>query len=158
MLGELKSLKSRGGRLFILGVGGSAANASHATNDFRKIAKIEAYAPTDNVALLTAWTNDQSWEAPFYRYLEESNLNEKDAILVLSVGGGNEKTSVNLISAINVAKMRRATVLGIVSRDGGFTKERADVCVLIPIVNQANITPHAESFQAVIWHYLANNI
>lgn len=159
MLEELKKIKQRG-RLFILGVGGSAANASHAVNDFRKIAHMEAYAPTDNVAELTARTNDDGWNKIFVDWLSRSRINNKDAVLILSVGGGNveKNVSVNLAEAIFLAKKAQAKVLGIVSRDGGETKKYADVCVLIPVVNNDNITPHAESFQAVIWHYLANNI
>ena len=155
MLDILKNLK---GRLFILGVGGSAANASHAVNDFRKVAGIEAYAPTDNVAELTARTNDDGWNKVFVDWLSVSKLDEHDCLLVLSVGGGNENVSVNLVEALNYAYEKNAKILGIVSRDGGHTKRVADVCVLIPIVNDKTITPHAESFQEIIWHYLVNNI
>lgn len=155
----LAKTKDRGGRLFILGVGGSAANASHAVNDFRKIAGFEAYAPTDNVAELTAQTNDVGWATIFSQWLTGSRLTEKDCVMVLSVGGGNQTrgVSVNLIRAIEYAKMRGASVIGIVGRDGGFTKANADACVLVPTVNENNITPHAESFQAVVWHLIVNH-
>lgn len=158
MLDELRALKERGGRLFILGVGGSAANASHAVNDFRKIAGIEAYAPTDNVAELTAITNDIGWDATFANWLEVSRGQAGDALLVLSVGGGSPTTSQNIVEALNHAREKGIKILGIVSRSGGETKRLANACILIPIVNERNITPHAESFQAVIWHYLVNNL
>ena len=145
-------LRARGGRLFILGVGGSAANASHAVNDFRKLAGIEAYAPTDNVSELTARTNDDGWPSVFAEWLKGSRLNEKDAILVLSVGGGSLNVSPNLVSALQLAKERGSAILGIVGRDGGYTAQVADVAVVIPTVNPANITPHTEAFQAVVWH------
>jgi D-sedoheptulose 7-phosphate isomerase len=150
----LASVRARGGRLFILGVGGSAANASHAVNDFRKIAGIEAYAPTDNVSELTARTNDDGWQSVFAEWLKESRLNEKDALLVLSVGGGNleKNISPNLVSALKLAKERNSAILGIVGRDGGFTAQVADVAIVIPTANPANITPHTEAFQAVVWH------
>jgi len=151
---ELVALRQRGGRLFILGVGGSAANASHAVNDFRKIAGLEAYAPTDNVSELTARTNDEGWASVFVEWLRGSRLNSKDTILVLSVGGGNieKNVSPNLVSALQFAKQIGARVLGIVGKDGGFTATVADACVVIPVVNASNITPHTEAFQAVIWH------
>jgi len=155
MLAELREI---GGRLFILGVGGSAANASHAVNDFRKIAGIEAYAPTDNVAELTAWTNDESWECVFARWLRGSKLNQKDAIMILSVGGGSEKASLNLVRAMEYAKERGASIMALVSRDGGKALELADAAVLVPVVSNERITPHAEGWQAVIWHLLANCI
>ncbi|MFT3780992.1 MAG: SIS domain-containing protein [Nibricoccus sp.] len=151
---ELAALRSGGGRLFILGVGGSAANASHAVNDFRKIAGIEAYAPTDNVSELTARTNDEGWASVFVEWLRGSRLNAKDGVLVLSVGGGNleKNVSPNLVSALQFAKEVGARVLGIVGKDGGFTATVADACVIVPTVNTNNITPHTEAFQAVIWH------
>jgi len=148
----LVDVRARGGRLFILGVGGSAANASHAVNDFRKIAGIECYAPTDNVSELTARTNDEGWSSVFAEWLKGSRLNEKDAVLVLSVGGGNKNVSANLVAALKLAKERSSAVLGIVGRDGGYTRQVADVVVVIPPVNPANITPHTEAFQAVVWH------
>lgn len=151
---ELVALRERGGRLFILGVGGSAANASHAVNDFRKLAGLECYAPTDNVSELTARTNDEGWATVFVEWLRGSRLNAKDALLVLSVGGGDLERNVSpgLVSAIDLAKETGARVLGIVGRDGGHTARRADACVLVPVVNPANVTPHTEAFQAVVWH------
>ena len=148
----LAAVRAGGGRLFILGVGGSAANASHAVNDFRKLAGIEAYAPTDNVSELTARTNDEGWPSVFAEWLKGSRLNGKDAILVLSVGGGSLNVSPNLVSALQLAKERGSAVLGIVGRDGGYTAQVADVAIVIPTVNPANITPHTEAFQAVVWH------
>src|SRR6266700_662703 len=146
--------RQNGGRLFVLGVGGSAANAAHAVNDFRKLAGVEAYAPTDNVAELTARTNDDGWPSVFAEWLKGSRLNEKDAILVLSVGGGSleKNVSPNLVSALQLAKERGSAILGIVGRDGGYTGLVADVAIVIPTVNRANITPHSEAFQAVVWH------
>lgn len=151
---ELVALRERGGRLFILGVGGSAANASHAVNDFRKLAGLECYAPTDNVSELTARTNDEGWATVFVEWLRGSRLNAKDALLVLSVGGGDLERNVSpgLVSAIDLAKETGARVLGIVGRDGGHTARCADACVLVPVVNPANVTPHTEAFQAVVWH------
>jgi D-sedoheptulose 7-phosphate isomerase len=148
----LAAVRARGGRLFILGVGGSAANASHAVNDFRKLAEIEAYAPTDNVSELTARTNDEGWPSVFAEWLKGSRLNGKDAILVMSVGGGSQNVSPNLVSALQLARERGSTILGIVGRDGGYTAQVADVAIVIPTVNPANITPHTEAFQAVVWH------
>ena len=150
----LASVRTRGGRLFILGVGGSAANASHAVNDFRKLAGIESYAPTDNVSELTARTNDDGWPSVFAEWLKGSRLNEKDAILVLSVGGGSleKNVSPNLVSALQFAKERGSAILGIIGRDGGYTAQVADVAIVIPTVNSANVTPHSEAFQAVVWH------
>src|SRR5256714_4294160 len=155
----LAAVRARGGRLFILGVGGSAANASHAVNDFRKLGGIEAYAPTDNVSELTARTNDDGWPSVFAEWLKGSRLNAKDAVLVLSVGGGSleKNVSPNLVSALQLAKERGSAVLGIVGRDGGYTAQVADVCVIIPTVNPANTTPHAEAFQAVVWHLLVSH-
>lgn len=150
----LASVRARGGRLFVLGVGGSAANASHAVNDFRKIAGIESYAPTDNVSELTARTNDEGWPSVFAEWLKGSRLNQHDAVLVLSVGGGNaeKNVSANLVAALKLAKERGAAVLGIVGRDGGYTRQVADVTIVIPTVNAATTTPHTEAFQAVVWH------
>ena len=146
-VGELVAMRQRGGRLFILGVGGSAANASHAVNDFRKIAGLEAYAPTDNVSELTARTNDEGWASVFVEWLRGSRLNSKDAILVLSVGGGNieKNVSPNLVTALQLAKQVGARVIGIVGKDGGYTAKVADACVIVPTVNANNITPHSEA-------------
>jgi D-sedoheptulose 7-phosphate isomerase len=150
----LAQLRARGGRLFILGVGGSASNAAHAVNDFRKIAGIETYSPTDNVSELTARTNDEGWETVFAEWLKGSRLNAKDGILVFSVGGGDLERNVspNIVRAIQHAKQVGATVCGIVGRDGGYTATVADACVIVPTVNAAHVTPHAEAFQAVVWH------
>jgi D-sedoheptulose 7-phosphate isomerase len=150
----LAAVRARGGRLFILGVGGSAANASHAVNDFRKLAGMECYAPTDNVSELTARTNDDGWTSVFAEWLKGSRLSKKDALLVLSVGGGSleKNVSPNLVSALQLAKERGSAILGIVGRDGGHTARVADVAIVIPTVNPANITPHSEAFQAVVWH------
>jgi len=155
----LKVTRERGGRLFILGVGGSAANASHAVNDFRKIVGLETYAPTDNVSELTARTNDEGWASVFDSWLKTSRLSSKDAVLVFSVGGGNleKNVSPNLVAALNFAKEAGATILGIVGRDGGYTAQVADACVIIPTVNPINTTPHAEAFQAVVWHLLVSH-
>ncbi|PWT95463.1 MAG: sugar isomerase [Blastocatellia bacterium] len=150
----LAALRTRGGRLFVLGVGGSAANASHAVNDFRKLAGIESYAPTDNVSELTARTNDDGWTSVFADWLKGSRLSEKDAILVLSVGGGSleKNVSPNLVAALQLADERGSAILGIVGRDGGYTAEVADAAIVIPTVNIANVTPHTEAFQAIVWH------
>jgi len=147
------------GRLFILGVGGSAANASHAVNDFRKIAGIESYAPTDNVSELTARTNDDGWASVFSSWLEVSKLKPNDTVFILSVGGGNleKNVSPNLVSALQYAKKVGSNVMGIVGRDGGFTATVADACVIIPTPNPINTTPHAEAFQAVIWHLFVSH-
>jgi D-sedoheptulose 7-phosphate isomerase len=156
---ELVGLRGRGGRLFILGVGGSAANASHAVNDFRKIAGLEAYAPTDNVSELTARTNDEGWASVFAEWLLGSKLNARDCLLILSVGGGNlaQNVSPNLVAALQLAKKVGARVIGIVGKDGGFTATVADACVIVPTVNPNNITPHSEAFQAVIWHLFVSH-
>jgi D-sedoheptulose 7-phosphate isomerase len=150
----LATVRARGGRLFILGVGGSAANASHAVNDFRKLVGMECYAPTDNVSELTARTNDDGWESVFAEWLKGSRLNQKDALLVLSVGGGSLERNIspNLVAALQLAKERGSAILGIVGRDGGYTAQVADVVIVIPTVNPANVTPHTEAFQAVVWH------
>jgi len=155
----LASVRERGGRLFILGVGGSAANASHAVNDFRKIAGLECYAPTDNVSELTARTNDEGWSTVFAEWLKGSRINDKDALLILSVGGGNleKNVSPNLVAALQLAKERGASVLGIVGRDGGYTAKVADACCVIPTVNPQNVTPHSEAFQGVVWHLLVSH-
>ena len=148
-----------GGRLFILGVGGSAGNASHAVNDFRKIAGIESYAPTDNVSELTARVNDEGWETVFSRWLETSRINTKDIVLVFSVGGGNEEKniSVNIVQALKVARGVQAKIVGVVGRDGGYTAKVADGCVIVPTVNPETVTPHVESFQAVLWHLIVTH-
>lgn len=156
MIDALRVLRPRKGRLFILGVGGSATNASHAVNDSRKIAGIEAYAPTDNVSELTARTNDDGWGTVFANWLRVSRLNPKDALLIFSVGGGSESTSKNLVQAMLYAKEVGATVLSVVSRDGGRAKDLSTVTVLIPIVAQARTTAHAEGWQAVLWHLIVN--
>ena len=154
----LKMVRDAGGRLFILGVGGSAANASHAVNDFRKIGKIETYAPTDNVSELTARTNDEGWETTFTEWLKISRINEKDAVMVFSVGGGSATTSLNIVNALKLAKEKGAKVISIVSRNGGYSKEVSDACVLIPVVDNDRITPHAEGWQGVVWHLMVNAI
>ena len=150
----LAELRSRGGRLFLLGVGGSAANCSHAVNDFRKLAGIEAYTPCDNVAELTARTNDEGWATVFEAWLKTSRANDKDAVFVLSVGGGDRERNVsaNLVAALDEAKRRGVKIYGIVGRDGGYTKRVGDEVVVVPTVDSSRITPHAEAFQAVIWH------
>ncbi len=155
----LAGIKAEGGRLFFLGVGGSAGNCSHAVNDFRKIVGIECYAPTDNVSELTARTNDDGWASIFVEWLKISKLSAKDALFILSVGGGNleKNISPNLVEAIKHAKVVGAKVTGIVGRDGGYTAQAADVCVIIPTVNPDTITPHSEAFQAVIWHLLVSH-
>jgi D-sedoheptulose 7-phosphate isomerase len=159
MVERLASLRKRGGRLFFLGVGGSAANCSHAVNDFRKIAGIEAYAPTDNVSELTARTNDEGWASVFVEWLKVSHLNEHDLIFVFSVGGGNAEKNVspNLVLALQYAKQIGSTVVGVVGRDGGYTAQVADACVIIPTVNPETVTPHSEAFQAVVWHLLVSH-
>ena len=159
LVDALASTRAQGGRLFILGVGGSAANASHAVNDFRKLAGMEAYAPTDNVSELTARTNDEGWGSVFAAWLRTSRLRAADMILVLSVGGGNleKDVSPNLVAALEYAKQVGATVGGIVGRDGGHTAKVADACVVVPTVNAAHTTPHTEAFQAVVWHLLVSH-
>jgi len=151
--------RARGGRLFILGVGGSAANASHAVNDFRKIAGMEAYAPTDNVSELTARANDEGWASVFEGWLRVSRLGADDLVLVLSVGGGDLERNIspNLVAALRYAKAAGVRVMGIVGRDGGYTAQVADACVIIPTINPTHITPHSEAFQAVIWHLLVSH-
>lgn len=156
---ELSTVRERGGRLFILGVGGSAANASHAVNDFRKICGFEAYAPTDNVSELTARTNDEGWATVFSEWLKGSRLTGRDALLIFSVGGGNieKNVSPNLVSAIQVAKQVGASIVGIVGRDGGYTAKEATACVIVPTVNADHVTPHSEAFQAVVWHLFVSH-
>jgi D-sedoheptulose 7-phosphate isomerase len=156
---QLAAVRERGGRLFILGVGGSAANASHAVNDFRKLCGFECYAPTDNVSELTARTNDEGWSTVFGEWLMGSRVNERDGLLVLSVGGGDlaKNVSPNLVVALQVAKQAGAAIVGIVGRDGGFTAQVADVCVIIPTVNAAHVTPHSEAFQAIVWHLFVSH-
>lgn len=159
LIDEIIKLKKRQGRLFIIGVGGSSANCSHAVNDFRKICSIEAYAPTDNVAELTARTNDDGWSTVFDNWLKISHLSRNDAVLVFSVGGGNleKNISANIVSALEYAVEVDSTILGIVSRDGGFTKRVAQAVVLIPPISDETITPYAEAFQGVIWHGIVNH-
>jgi len=159
MVGLIADVRTRGGRLFFLGVGGSAANCSHAVNDFRKIAGIEAYAPTDNVSELTARANDEGWATIFVGWLKVSRLRAEDMVFVLSVGGGNVEKNVspNLVSGVQYAKEVGATIVGIVGRDGGYTATVADACVIIPTVNSDNVTPHSEAFQGVVWHLLVSH-
>jgi D-sedoheptulose 7-phosphate isomerase len=159
MVAILVEMRDCGGRLFVLGVGGSAANASHAVNDFRKITAIEAYAPTDNIAELTARTNDDGWESVFEGWLRGSRLEPDDVILVFSVGGGDSanNVSLNLVRALRFAKETGSRVIGVVGRSGGFTAQVADACVIVPTVNQDHVTPHSEAFQAVIWHLLVSH-
>jgi D-sedoheptulose 7-phosphate isomerase len=152
-------VRERSGRLFVLGVGGSAANASHAVNDFRKIANIEAYAPTDNVSELTARVNDDGWAAAFTGWLRVSRLGARDAVLVFSVGGGSvdRNVSPNIVAALDYARSVGAGIIGIVGRDGGYTAQLADACIIIPVVHPDRITPHTEAFQAVVWHLLVSH-
>jgi D-sedoheptulose 7-phosphate isomerase len=159
MVEGLASVRERGGRLFILGVGGSAANASHAVNDFRKICGFECYAPTDNVSELTARTNDEGWSTVFAAWLRGSRINAKDGVLVFSVGGGSleKNVSPNLVEALKLAKEVGAGIYGIVGKDGGYTAQVADACVIVPTVNPANITPHSEAFQGVVWHLFVSH-
>jgi len=159
MASLLATVKAEGGRIFFLGVGGSAGNCSHAVNDFRKIVGIECYAPTDNVSELTARTNDDGWSSVFSEWLKVSKLAAKDALFIFSVGGGNLEKSIspNLVEAIKLAKTVGAKVTGVVGRDGGYTAQAADACVIIPTVNPDTITPHSEAFQAVVWHLLVSH-
>jgi D-sedoheptulose 7-phosphate isomerase len=156
---ELVQLRERNGRLFVLGVGGSAANASHAVNDFRKLCGIEAYAPTDNVSELTARTNDEGWETVFDEWLKVSRARADDAVFVFSVGGGNseKRISVNLVKAVDTARQRGMRVFGVVGRDGGHTAKTGDCVVMIPTVDANLVTPHTEAFQAVVWHCLVSH-
>ena len=155
----LSSVRDRGGRLFILGVGGSAGHASHAVNDFRKLCGFEAYAPTDNVSELTARANDEGWDSTFEGWLRGSRLSDRDAILVLSVGGGSEEhnVSVNLVRAVDLAVKTKTSIFGIVGRDGGYTKRHADECIIIPPLFDDHVTPHTEGLCAVIWHLLVSH-
>ena len=156
---ELVSLRDRGGRLFLLGVGGSAANCSHAVNDFRKLCGIEAYTPVDNVSELTARTNDEGWDTVFAAWLRTSKANSNDAIFVFSVGGGNaeKNVSANIVSGLKEAKQRGLKVFGVVGRDGGYTKQVGDCVVVVPTVEASRVTPHTEAFQAVVWHCLVSH-
>lgn len=155
----LVNVKELGGRLFILGVGGSAGNASHAVNDFRKLAGIEAYAPTDNVSEITARTNDEGFETIFSGFLSTSRLSHNDCLLILSVGGGDAERGIskNLCAAIDFAKTKKSKIIGIVGREGGYTHKHADVCLVIPPVNPTAITPHSEAFQAIVWHLMVSH-
>lgn len=159
MIGVILKVKKDQGRIFMLGVGGSAGNASHAVNDFRKIAGIECYAPTDNVSELTARVNDDGWDSSFVNWLKGSRLNQKDCIFIFSVGGGNleKNVSVNIVNSLKYAKETGSSVIGIVGKDGGYTAKVADACVIIPTVNKETITPHSEAFQATIWHLLVTH-
>ncbi|MEO8007492.1 MAG: SIS domain-containing protein [Betaproteobacteria bacterium] len=156
---ELAALRQRGGRLFLLGVGGSAANCSHAVNDFRKLCGIEAYTPVDNVSELTARTNDEGWDTVFSAWLRTSKANSNDAIFVFSVGGGNaeKNVSANIVSGLKEAKQRGLKVFGVVGRDGGYTKQVGDCVVVVPVVEASRVTPHTEAFQAVVWHCLVSH-
>ena len=155
----LAEVKKEQGRIFFLGVGGSAGNCSHAVNDFRKIVEIESYAPTDNVSELTARTNDEGWPTIFEPWLKLSKLNPKDAVFIFSVGGGNleENISPNLVNAVKYAQTVGAKITGVLGKDGGYTAKVADACVIIPVVNKETITPHSEAFQAVVWHLLVSH-
>lgn len=159
MVTLLADLRARGGRLFFIGVGGSAANCSHAVNDFRKIAGIEAYTPVDNISELTARTNDEGWESVFVNWLKGSRLQPMDMLFVFSVGGGSleHNISPNVVRALQYARQVDAQVIGVVGRDGGYTAQVADACVVVPTVNPENVTPHTEAFQAVVWHLLVSH-
>ena len=156
---NINNVRKKRGRLFFLGVGGSAGNCSHAVNDFRKLCNLESYSPTDNVSELTARINDEGWDSSFSEWLKVSNLKKEDALFIMSVGGGNlkKKVSVNLVNAIKYAKIKKLKVFGIVGKDNGYTRLHADVSVLVPNVNDKLITPHSEAFQAVIWHCLVSH-
>ena len=156
---RLAGVRAAEGRIFFLGVGGSAANCSHAVNDFRKLVGIECYAPTDNAAELTARINDEGWESTFIEWLKVSRLRREDAIFVFSVGGGDERRNVspNLVAALKYARSVGAAIVGVLGRDGGYTAQVADVAVIVPTVNPATVTPHTEAFQAVIWHLLVSH-
>jgi D-sedoheptulose 7-phosphate isomerase len=159
MAARIAEVRDAGGRLFILGVGGSAGNAGHAVNDFRKLCDVESYAPTDNVSELTARTNDEGWETVFAGWLRGSRANERDALLIFSVGGGNAEhnVSMNLVRAIDEAKQRGLSIFGIVGRDGGYTAKQADIAIIVPTADPRHVTPHAEAFQAVVWHCLVSH-
>ena len=155
---ELKAVKARSGRLFLVGVGGSAGNCSHAVNDFRKIAGIESYTPVDNVSELTARINDESWESCYANWLKGSKLSQNDLLMVFSVGGGSATTSLNLVRSMELARSVNCPIVSVVSRDGGKAKELSTVCILVPVIAKERITPHAEAWQAVVWHLLVNAI
>ena len=159
LVSELVALRERHGRLFFLGVGGSAGNCGHAVNDFRKLCGIESYAPTDNVSELTARTNDEGWSTVFSEWLKVSRANEKDAVFVFSVGGGSLERNVspNLVEALKEAKARNLKIFGVVGRDGGYTRKVGDVVIVVPTVAEARVTPHSEAFQAVVWHCLVSH-
>jgi D-sedoheptulose 7-phosphate isomerase len=159
MAARIAKVRDSGGRLFILGVGGSAGNAGHAVNDFRKLCDVESYAPTDNVSELTARTNDEGWETVFAGWLRGSRANARDALLIFSVGGGNAEhnVSMNLVRAIDEAKQRGLSIFGIVGRDGGHTAKQADIAIIVPTIDTRHVTPHAESFQTVVWHCLVSH-
>ena len=159
MIDIILNVKKKSGRIFFLGVGGSAGNCSHAVNDFRKILGIESYAPTDNVSELTARTNDDGWNSIFSEWLKVSNLSKNDLIFIFSVGGGNQEKNIstNLIEALNYGKSVGTKIVGVVGRDGGYTVKVADACIIVPIVNEKNITPHTEAFQAIIWHLIVSH-
>jgi len=159
MVERLARVREEGGRLFLCGVGGSAGNCSHAVNDFRKLAGLETYSPVDNVSELTARTNDEGWETVFAAWLQVSRASSRDVLMILSVGGGSRSRNIspNLVAAIDEAKAREMDVLGIVGRDGGYTKQRGDIVLVIPTVNERHVTPHAEAFQAVVWHALVSD-
>jgi D-sedoheptulose 7-phosphate isomerase len=159
MIGVLKGVRDEKGRLFIIGVGGGAGHASHAVNDFRKLASIEAYTPVDNVSEITARTNDDGFHTVFSNWLVGSNIRAQDAVMVFSVGGGNaeKNISANIVEALKLAKSVGAKVVGVVGRDGGYTKQVADACVVVPVVNAENVTPHTEAFQAVVWHMIVSH-
>jgi D-sedoheptulose 7-phosphate isomerase len=159
MVDIIDGVRAGGGRLFFLGVGGGAGHAGHAVNDFRKIAGIESYAPTDNVSELTARTNDDGWESTFVRWLETSRLNSKDGIFVFSVGGGDAERNIsaNIVSSLKLAKRVGAKIIGVVGRDGGYTAKVADACIVIPPLNRETVTPQVEGFQAVVWHMVVSH-
>ncbi len=156
IIDKINIIRKNNGRIFFIGVGGSAGNASHAVNDFRKLAGIECYAPTDNVSELTARTNDEGWDTVFEAWLATSKLNNKDGIFVFSVGGGDKKKNIspNIVNAVKYAKKKKAKILGIVGKKGGYTKKNADACISVPVQNIKNITPHSEAFQGLIWHLI----
>ena len=156
IIDKIDIIRKNNGRIFFIGVGGSAGNASHAVNDFRKLAGIECYAPTDNVSELTARTNDEGWDTVFEAWLATSKLNNKDGIFVFSVGGGDKKKNIspNIVNAVKYAKKKKAKILGIVGKKGGYTKKNADACISVPVQNIKNITPHSEAFQGLIWHLI----
>ena len=159
MIEILLNVRKHHGRLFMLGVGGSAGNCIHAVNDFRKLAGIETYSPAENIAEITARTNDEGWETVFSEWLKCSRINEKDAVFVLSVGGGSKENNIstNIVYALDVAKEKKERIMGVVSRDGGYTAKMADACVVVPPINPNTITPHAEAFQGVIWHLIVSD-